>query len=125
MAKESGWFSKRIGWTTGEIFGAYVRYHASLKEGDATALWAERFRNYEEHMLGYDTPTFFKGAIDGAKDAVVKLGQKDPARVAETAMKSLDQLPLSKEAKQDFVTGFRDGFDQDALLRFIKASIKK
>ena len=109
---------------TGTIFGKYVTYHADLKEGDPGTVWAERFRKYEESVLGYDTPTFYRGTIVGAKDAVVELGKQDPKLVGETAMTALNQLPLSEQQKKDFVIGFHDGFDKDALDRFIKAHKK-
>ena len=109
----------------GTLFGKYVTYHADLKEGDPETVWAERFRKYEESVLGYDIPTFYRGAIEGAKEAVVELGKHDPKLVGETAMRTLNQLPLSEQQKKNFVIGFNDGFDTDALERYIKAHLKK
>lgn len=106
---------------TGTVFGSYVRYHADLKERDPGAVWAERFRKYEESVLGYDVPTVYRGGIVGAKDAVVELGKNDPVQVGETAMRALNQLPLSEQQKKELAIGFNAGFDKDALERYIKA----
>ena len=110
-----------MGWMTRTLFGKYVRYHADLKEKDPTAVWADRFKNFEEHCLGHNIPTFYGGAIDGAKDAVVELGKNDPEVVTRAAMNAFDKLPLSAQAKKDFVDGFDGGIDKDALYRYIKA----
>lgn len=114
-----------IGWMTGTLFGKYVRYHADIKEGDPGALWAERFRKYEESVLGYDIPTVYRGAIVGAKDAVVELGKNDPVLVGETAMRFLKEIPLTEQQKKELAAGFNAGFDKDDLVRFIKAHTKK
>ena len=114
-----------VGWMTGTVFGKYVRYHADLKEKDPGALWAERFRKYEESVLGYDIPRIYQGPIVGAKDAVVELGKNDPVLVAETAMKFLNKIPLSEQQKKEFAVGFNTGFDKDDLVRYIEAHTQK
>ena len=100
MAQEKEGWPSAMGWMTGSIFGMYVRYQADLKERDPATVWAERYRNFEESCLGYDVPTFYRGAIDGAKEAVVKLGKEDPVLVATTAKTSFDKLPLTFTSKE-------------------------
>ena len=55
----------------------------------------------------------------------MELGKNDPVQVGQTARRALNQLPLSEQQKKEFVSGFNAGFDEDDLVRYIKAHTKK
>ena len=124
MEKQSGPLPSMMSWMTGSIFDMYVRYQAALMEGNQAALWGEEFRKFDESCLG-DMPTHWRGAIIGAKETIVNYGKEDPVQIAKITKGAFDKLPLSPQAKKEFLIGFDNGFDMNALKRYIKASVKR
>ena len=106
-----------LGWATGTLFGKYLDYDLSIKQGDPLAVWSKRFSDLDMHSMGFDMPSPYRGVVAGAMDAVVELGKEDPALVSQAAKEALDKLPISQDQKVEFIGGFRKGFDLDTLSR--------